>query len=125
MIARGVHHVSFAVRDLERARGFYEGVLGLEEIERPNLGRLEGAWYRAAETEVHLIVTPLDGDVGTPPSGISPIANHVAFRMDDYKRVRGALKRMGLEVMETSSSTGQMWIRDPDGNVIELISPQT
>jgi catechol 2,3-dioxygenase-like lactoylglutathione lyase family enzyme len=124
MIARAVHHVSFAVTDLETARSFYAGVLGLVEIERPDLGRLGGAWYRAGETEVHLIVTPEGADVGAPPEGISPIANHVAFRIDDYKRVRDQLETQGLELRETNASIGQMWIHDPDGNVIELIAPR-
>ena len=57
MLTRGVHHVSFAVSDLERSRRFYEGVLELEPIPRPDLG-LPGMWYRAGTSEVHLIATP-------------------------------------------------------------------
>ena len=124
MIAKAVHHVSFAVADLDRARDFYEGVLGLEQIERPDLGRLQGVWYRTGQSEVHLIVTPEGADVGSTPQGISPIANHVAFRIDDYKQVRDQLEAKGLEVRETNPSIGQMWIHDPDGNEIELIAPR-
>ncbi len=35
MIARGVHHVSFAVSDLEKSRRFYEDVRELELIVSP------------------------------------------------------------------------------------------
>ena len=38
MIARSVHHVSFAASDLERSMAFYEGLLGLERIDRPGIG---------------------------------------------------------------------------------------
>ena len=38
MIARGVHHVSFAVSDLAKSRRFYEDVLELEPIPRPEMG---------------------------------------------------------------------------------------
>ena len=119
MIAKGVHHVSFAVRDLERARAFYEDVLGLRQIPRPEFG-LGGIWYRAGDTEVHLIVTPEGADVGSPPPATNPVANHVAFGIDDYEKTVAALAGKGVQVLETSAEAGQMWIRDPDGHVIEL-----
>ena len=46
MIANGVHHISFCVSDLDRSRRFYEEILGLAEIPRPDLG-LPGVWYSA------------------------------------------------------------------------------
>ena len=33
------------------------------------------------------------------------------------------LEAEGVEFVPTSSAVGQVWIRDPDGNVIELIRP--
>ena len=70
MIAAGVHHISFAVSDLARSRRFYEDVLELEPIPRPELG-LPGMWYRAGSSEVHLIATPPGASVGTPPDRLS------------------------------------------------------
>ena len=107
---------------LERSRAFYEGVLGLETIDRPDLG-LAGAWYRAGEAEVHLIEKPEGVDAGSPPDRLSPIANHQAFAIDDYEAALEALRGHGLEVIETGPERGQMWVADPDGNVIELIAP--
>lgn len=123
MIAKRVHHVSFAVADLERSRHFYQNILGLQSIPRPDLG-LAGIWYRAGEAEIHLIATPEGADVGGHPTAISPLANHSAFAIDDYAKVLDHLKSSGLEVMETSAARGQMWVQDPDGNVIELIAPR-
>jgi glyoxylase I family protein len=121
MIARGVHHVSFAVLDLERSRRFYEGVLELAPIPRPELG-VAGIWYGAGACQVHLIVTPPGVEVGTPPSRITPIANHCAFAIDDYSATLARLKARSVEVLETNAERGQMWVRDPDGNVLELIA---
>ncbi len=114
------HHLSFPVTDLERSRRFYEGVLGLEQIPRPDLGTLQGIWYQAGACEVHLIVVPEGADVGTPPSKVNPIGRHSAFAVQDYDQTLAFLKGEGLEVVE-SPRGGQMWVQDPDGHVIELI----
>ena len=124
MIAKNLHHISFAVRDLARSQRFYQEILGLEPIERPDLG-LAGAWYRAGNAEVHLIVTPEGVDVGTRPPGLTPLANHQAFAVDDYAKTLDFLEARGVEVLRTTAEAGQMWIRDPDGNVIELIAPRS
>ena len=125
MIARRAHHVSFAVADLERSRAFYEQVLGLEPIPRPEFG-IPGAWYGAGNVEVHLISTPAGLDVGRSPATLSPLANHTAFAIDDYGAALARLHARGVEVLETHPGVGpQMWIRDPDGNVIELVAPRS
>jgi glyoxylase I family protein len=121
MITSGLHHASFPVRDLARARHFYGDVLGLEEIDRPNFP-FAGAWYRAGAAQVHLIVPPPSLDLGTPTPSLNPMAGHTAFTIDDYDAVLARLKAEDLEILETSTAMGQMWVRDPDGNVIELIT---
>jgi len=123
MLAKSVHHVSFAVSDLEKSRAFYEGLLGLEPVERPEIG-LPGAWYAAGNSQVHLIATPEGATVGSPPDTLTPLANHSAFAIDDYASTLEALRERGVEIFETKPEIGQLWIRDPDGNVIELIDPR-
>ena len=122
MIAKSVHHISFSVSDLERSRRFYEDVLGLVEIFRPDLG-LPGAWYRAGNSEVHLIARPDGVDIPKGPAALSPLANHQAFAVDDYTDCLEFMESQNVEVMSTSAERGQMWVQDPDGNVIELIAP--
>jgi catechol 2,3-dioxygenase-like lactoylglutathione lyase family enzyme len=120
MLVRGVNHISFAVRDLDRARGFYEGVLGLESIDRPDFG-IPGRWYQAGDTQVHLIGVPEGVDTGSPPPSLTPLANHQAFAIEDYRKVLAELQRHGVEVMETTPENGQLFVRDPDGNMLEFI----
>jgi glyoxylase I family protein len=121
MIARRLHHASFPVSDLERSMHFYGNILGLEPIDRPDFP-FAGAWYRAGQCEVHLIV-PIEGsDLGSPPPDLNPIAAHTAFAIDDYAATAERLRGEGLEVLELGAEMGQMWVRDPDGNIIEFIA---
>lgn len=117
------HHTSFPIRSLERSVAFYEGVLGFEEIARPAFG-FRGKWYRSGACEVHLIEVPEGGDFTAPPSSISPFDRHAAFRIRDYDATLAHLRAHGLDVLETSTELGQMWVRDPDGHILELLVPR-
>ncbi len=121
MIARGMSHVSFPVRDLARSLAFYRDVLGFTERPRPELG-IPGAWLRAGDAEVHLIAGVEGPALGTPPPMINPAAQHVAFRIDDYQAAAERLRAHDLAILEAGPGAGQMWVQDPDGHVIELIA---
>ncbi|MGH0038010.1 MAG: VOC family protein [Myxococcota bacterium] len=115
-------HVSLVVDDIERSRAFYGGVLGLAEAERPELG-FPGAWYQLGAIQLHLIVPPEGLDTGARPEKLSPIAPHLALAIDRYEAARDGLKAAGLDVVELGPAAGQMWVADPDGNIIELAAP--
>jgi glyoxylase I family protein len=121
VIARGMSHVSFPVRDLARALAFYRDLLGFAEIPRPDLG-VPGAWLRAGDAEVHLIAGVENLPLGAPPPVLNPAAHHTAFRIDDYQATAARLHESGLAVLEGGPAAGQMWVQDPDGHVIELIA---
>ena len=81
---------------------------------------IDGAWLTAGSTQVHLIVPPEGADVGSAPAKTNPMANHTAFAIDDYDRVRDHFVDNGLEVTEFGKERGQMWVSDPAGNVLEF-----
>jgi catechol 2,3-dioxygenase-like lactoylglutathione lyase family enzyme len=123
MIARALSHVSFPVRDLERSLRFYRDVLGLVPVPRPDFG-FPGAWLAAGDAQVHLIEVTDDVPVGAPPPTLNPLAGHTAFAVTDYAAAVAALEAAGLEILPTNAEMGQLWVKDPDGHVIELISVQ-
>ena len=117
----GIHHVSVAVTDLTRAKAFYESVLGLQEIPRPNF-ITSGAWYALGCQQLHLIVYP-KGQTLRPNGGIDTSDGHIAIRVADYEEAILQLKKCGIDFVERPTSTAgfpQIFLTDPDGNVIEL-----
>jgi glyoxylase I family protein len=116
MRIRGLIHAAFLVTDLDRAKRFYADVLGLKEKPRPNFD-FPGAWYDLGECELHLMVTP---EALTPADSRPRRDHHVAFRVDDLEETRRALREAGLTFRESSSGMPSVFVRDPDGNLIEL-----
>jgi catechol 2,3-dioxygenase-like lactoylglutathione lyase family enzyme len=47
---------------------------------------------------------------------------HAAFGIDDYETALAKLAQHDLDVLAFGAPSGQMWVRDPDGNIIELIA---
>jgi glyoxylase I family protein len=119
----GMNHVSFPVRDLDRAVHFYREVLGLAPIPRPDLP-FPGAWLAGNGIQVHLIVPPEGAPLGSPPPSLNPLGGHIAFTIADYDAVVAALHEAGIETLEAGTEVGQLWVRDPDGHLIELIAPR-
>ena len=110
-------HAALLVADLESAKRFYGGTLGLKEKPRPDFD-FPGAWYDLGECELHLMVST----DALPVAGIRPRRDyHVAFRVDDLEAAERALEDAGLEFRRSSSGLPSIFVRDPDGNLIELL----
>ena len=110
----GIHHSSIVVTDMERARRFYSGVLGLKEVERPANFTTPVVWFEVGDEHVHLIPSER-------PDTESP--RHFALHVDDARAAREHVRAQGIEIQETVPIPGadRFFINDPDGNMIELI----
>jgi catechol 2,3-dioxygenase-like lactoylglutathione lyase family enzyme len=118
---RALHHVSLAVTDLAAARHFYGAVLGLREIARPPFP-FPGAWYELGACQFHLIVYPA-GQTLRGTRDIDSHDGHVALRVGSYAAARAHLAALGMTLRERYDNRTpwpQLFVTDPDGNVIEL-----
>ncbi len=111
-----LNHVALLVASVSRSSAFYENVLGLEPIGRPNFD-FPGAWYRLGDDqELHLICQ--GGDTQTR-SG----ANHFALMVDDMDAAVATLEQRGGQIARRQvrpDGAEQIYLRDPDGHTIEV-----
>lgn len=116
----GFHHASIMVSDLERARPFYEGILGLTPSEkRPAMG-FDGVWYEIGEQQIHLLALP-SPEFGLPKPEHGGRDRHVALRVADLDAIKAELEQAGIAYTLSRSGRPALFCRDPDGNAYELI----
>jgi catechol 2,3-dioxygenase-like lactoylglutathione lyase family enzyme len=127
-MAMRLQHCGLLVADLARSRGFYGDVLGLEEIPRPPNFTFGGAWFRVGEDEIHLLdEAETTGRAGMPEPGRSlegGLATHIAFEVADLSVMQERLAVSGVIPVSGPMPRGdgvvQLFLRDPDGYVVEL-----
>jgi len=112
----GVNHVQVNVptAELERARAFYIGFLGMREIARPSVFSSPGIWMHAGRFEMH---------IGVEDNVQRTTRAHVAYEVDDIAAWRKKVAAAGHAMKEQPKIPGydRFQFRDPFGNNIELI----
>jgi catechol 2,3-dioxygenase-like lactoylglutathione lyase family enzyme len=110
----GVDYIRIPVTDIERAKEFYGGVLGLP----PGPSQLED-WveYQAGNVTLAVMTPESHGDEFAP---LTP--STFALRVPDVAAAKASLETAGVEVAETwdSGVCNGAGFHDPDGNRILL-----
>ena len=110
-----LHHIQLAMPrgEEDRARVFYGGILGFEEVPKPEAGR-GGVWFRAGTAEVHL---GIEDDFHPAKKA------HPALLVDDLEAVKQACETAGHPTEPGRPLTGfeRADVHDPFGNRIELL----
>ena len=112
------------VRDVERARGFYEGVLGLRFAGGP---RADGSFEYECGAGSGLFTYPTQENAGRSPATLA------AWRVDDIEATVKALRAKSV-ILEEDDMPGlrtedgiaalpggrAIWFKDPDGNILNV-----
>ncbi len=125
----GINHIGLRVRSLETARTFYEK-LGFEFIVGPIGPEPVAVMEHPYGININFILnTTSDAsarnvlmDLPEKHTGYT----HIALEIDDLEAVRqqlAALKITINETVELPDGAVLVFVRDPDGNVIELHKP--
>ena len=114
-----LHHVSMVVADAATSVAFYAGVLGLHQVDRPDLG-FPGAWFQLGDQQVHLLeLVNMDPVTGRPEHGGRD--RHVALSVSALTPFKEKLELEGIVYSMSKSGRKALFCRDPDGNAVELI----
>lgn len=117
-----IGHVHLKVADLERALGFYCGVLGFQLMQR--FGR-EAAFISAGGYHHHIGLNTWESAGGRPPAPGTTGLYHLAILYPTRAALADALRRLidaGIK-LDGASDHGvseALYLRDPDQNGVEL-----
>jgi len=117
-----IGHVHLKVADLERAIGFYHGVLGFEITQRYGSS---AAFLSAGAYHHHIGLNTWDSRGGSPPPPGATGLYHVAIVYPSRVELADALSRLIAADIELDGASDHgvseaLYLRDPDGNGLEL-----
>ncbi|MEQ8899232.1 MAG: VOC family protein [Roseovarius sp.] len=120
--AARIGHIHLKVADLDRAIGFYSGVLGFELQQR--FGR-SAAFLSAGGYHHHIGLNTWESQGGTPPPPGHTGLYHTAFLYPDRAQLADALRRVveaGIPLTGAADHgvSEAIYLNDPDGNGVEL-----
>jgi lactoylglutathione lyase len=131
------NHVGLCVADRQRSRRFYEGLLGFQfwwELDAPEEGtdqllQLEKPVGLHATYLVRdgLVLELLDYSGRSVHTGAERVMDqvgltHISFSVSDLGGVLAKVADFGGAVVEGTVSPGSAMVRDPDGQLLELLA---
>ena len=131
------NHVGLCVTDRGRSRRFYEGLLGFQfwwELDPPDgmTAQLVGLPEPLGVHATYLVrdgfvLELMDYSKRQVHAGSERVMDqlgltHISFSVSDLPRVLARVAEFGGVVVDSSVSAGAAMIRDPDGQLLELLS---
>lgn len=122
MKVQALGHAVLKVRSLERAEGFYNGVLGIPIAARHETMPMT---FFTLGNHHDLAVLAVGDDAPDAPRnapGLYHVALKVGDTLDELREVKQHLENAGVTIDATIDHTvsQSIYLRDPDGNGIEL-----
>jgi catechol 2,3-dioxygenase-like lactoylglutathione lyase family enzyme len=113
----GIHHIQLAmpVGGEELARGFYFGLLGIPEVQKPpDLAKRGGVWFETNSIKIH---------VGVEHDFRPARKAHPGLLVRDLSSLSKRLAETGYEIIigEPLEGHAHIYVNDPFGNRLELL----
>ncbi len=114
-------HATILVADLNKARAFYEQILGFAASPSRPAMSFDGVWYDLApQQQLHLMQLP------NPEAGLQRPENggrdrHLAFAVDDLSALAQTLEGAGVDYNLSKTGRRALFCRDPDDNALEFV----
>lgn len=117
-----IGHVHLKVADVERALGFYHGVLGFALVQRYGAA---AAFVAAGDYHHHIGLNSWESMGGSPPAPGTTGLYHVAILYPTREALADALRRLiaagvALDGASDHGVSEALYLRDPDENGVEL-----
>jgi glyoxylase I family protein len=121
-------HVTIICADLAATRRFYVDVLDMIEVPRPAF-KFPGLWFQLGNVQIHATQeSPEAGRAGWADQGGKVVSrgHHFAFRVDDVSKALKMVEAHGVRIasalQQRPDGFRQVYLYDPDGHVVELVS---
>jgi catechol 2,3-dioxygenase-like lactoylglutathione lyase family enzyme len=121
-------HVTLICADLEATRRFYVDFLGMTEVTRPAF-KFPGLWFQLGNVQIHATQqSPEAGKAGWADQGGNIVSrgHHIAFAVGDVSEALKLVQLHGVRIasplQQRPDGFKQLYLHDPDGHVVELVS---
>lgn len=113
----GIDHIQLAapIGCEEKARGFWGGIIGLEEIQKPeSLQGRGGCWFKFGSQQIH---------IGVEEDFLPAKKAHPAFVIGNLEIFRLHLEENDIKTKEDAPIDGRarFFVSDPFGNRVEFL----
>lgn len=124
-MVKGIIHTAYTVKNMEESLKFYCDVLGFErafDLNRPT-GEPWIVYLKVCDGQ--FIELFYGGSTKNPWSNETIGYSHLCLEVDDINEIADKIKSKGIkldvEPKQGLDANWQCWVRDPDGNRIELM----
>ncbi len=104
-----IEHIGIAVKNLEEAIAYYEGILGLEcyAIEEVKDQKVKTAFFRLGDTKIELLEsTDPEGPIGKFIEKKGEGMHHIAFAVKDLDEKLQEAESKGIRLIDQKSRKG-------------------
>lgn len=125
MSITGIGHLALVVSDMKRSTDFYSGILGFQRVfEIPDdKGSPWISYFKIGKGQFIELFHPHGEAAADTQARLG--FSHMCFLVDDLKATEAQINRRGgaldKPIKLGKDGNWQGWIRDPDGNRIELM----